>query len=331
MVSHSFYCEDVPFSVCFYSYYAITSITLGHVRPHKSHSHLTTLTLLLLLASGDISPNPGPLPSNIIPHTHHLSTSGCSRNAHALISIPLLPRTSPPLSCALWNARSVCNKLTSVHDLFISNSLNLLAITETWIQDSDTASPAALCHGGLHWTHSPRSGGQKGGGVGILLSPQSRFQILSSPPSLSLPSFESHCIRLFSPAPLRIAVIYRPPGPISRFLDDFSAWLPYFLSSEIPTIILGDFNIPPVAHGTDYPVPIPPSSDAMNNEESDTEGNDSDAGAMEYMNDPDSDIKKPHLVSQAKLGHPQMEVLKYIISEDNPVESPTEINLVNSN
>ncbi|KAM5145518.1 uncharacterized protein ACMZJ9_012859 [Mantella aurantiaca] len=222
----------------------ITFITLGHVRPHKSHSHLTTLTLLLLLASGDISPNPGPLPSNILPHTHHLSASGCSRNTHALISIPLLPRTSPPLSCALWNARSICNKLTSVHDLFISNSLNLLAITETWIQDSDTASSAALCHGGLHWTHSPRSSGQKGGGVGILLSPQSRFQILPSPPSLSLPSFESHCIRLFSPAPLRIAVIYRPPGPISRFLDDFSAWLPYFLSSEIPTIILGDFNIP---------------------------------------------------------------------------------------
>ncbi|KAM5152710.1 uncharacterized protein ACMZJ9_010837 [Mantella aurantiaca] len=235
----------LPNQSYYYSLHAdITFITLGHVRPHKSHSHLTTLTLLLLLASGDISPNPGPLPSNILPHTHHLSASGCSRNTHALISIPLLPRTSLPLSCALWNARSVCNKLTSVHDLFISNSLNLLAITETWIQDSDTASSAALCHGGLHWTHSPRSSGQKGGGVGILLSPQSRFQILPSPPSLSLPSFESHCIRLFSPAPLRIAVIYRPPGPISRFLDDFSVWLPYFLSSEIPTIILGDFNIP---------------------------------------------------------------------------------------
>ena len=30
------------------------------------------------------------------------------------------------------------------------------------------------------------------------------------------------------------------------------------------------------------PVPIPPSSDAMNNEESDTEDNDSDAGVIEY-------------------------------------------------
>lgn len=39
-------------------------------------------------------------------------------------------------------------------------------------------------------------------------------------------------------------VIYQPPGLMSRFFDDFSAWLPYFLSSVIPTIILGDFNIP---------------------------------------------------------------------------------------
>ena len=39
----------------------------------------------------------------------------------------------------------------------------------------------------------------------------------------------------------------------------------------------------------------------MNNEESDTEDNDSDAGVMEYTYDSDSDIKKPHLISQAEL------------------------------
>ncbi|PSN52139.1 hypothetical protein C0J52_06463 [Blattella germanica] len=59
----------------------------------------------------------------------------------------------------------------------------------------------------------------------------------------------------------------------------------------------------PVLHGTDYPVPIPPSSDAMNNEESDTEDNDSDSGAMEYTNDTDSGIKKAtlNLISQVDL------------------------------
>lgn len=80
--------------------------------------------------------------------------------------------------------------------------------------------------------------------MGIILAPCSTYQVLHPPPSLTLSSFEAHCIRLFSPISLRIAVIYRPPGPVSAFLDDFSAWLPYFLSAEIPTIILGDFNIP---------------------------------------------------------------------------------------
>jgi hypothetical protein len=57
----------------------------------------------------------------------------------------------------------------------------------------------------------------------------------------------------------------------------------------------------PVVHDTDYSVPIPPSSDAMNNEESDAEDNDSDTGVMEYTYDPESDIKKQYLISQAEL------------------------------
>ena len=58
----------------------------------------------------------------------------------------------------------------------------------------------------------------------------------------------------------------------------------------------------PVVHGIDLPVPIPPLSDAINDKESDKENNnDSDAGAMEYTYDSDSDIKKPHLISQVEL------------------------------
>ena len=55
-----------------------------------------------------------------------------------------------------------------------------------------------------------------------------------------------------------------------------------------------------VVHDTDHPVPIPPSSDAMNNEENYNK-NDSDAGVVEYTYDPNSDIKKPHLISQDEL------------------------------
>ncbi|CAJ0931603.1 unnamed protein product [Ranitomeya imitator] len=190
------------------------------------------------ISSGDISPNPGP-PStnlNLYPTSH--------RNLNNLTNINCTPSSPPSFNCALWNPRSVCNKLPFLHNYFLKNSLNLLALTETWIQDSDTVSPAAITHGGLQFSHSPRPTNRPGGGVGILLSPQCTFQVIPSVPSLSFPSFEVHTIRLFRPLSLRVAVIYWPPGSPTRFLDHFSAWLPHFMSSELPTLILGDFNIP---------------------------------------------------------------------------------------
>ncbi|KAM4722821.1 uncharacterized protein WCC33_008989 [Rhinophrynus dorsalis] len=215
--------------------------------PHcfKYHSHLMSLSLLLLLAAGDISPNPGP-PSILSWTTEPTHT----RNTHNLITVPRHLTSSPPFCFGLWNARSVCNKLTAVHDLFISHSLNLLAITETWLTSSDTASTAALSYGGLQFTHTPRPGNRQGGGVGILLPPNHIFQVLPTVPSLSFPTFEAHTLRLFSPLPLRVAVIYRPPGPTAQFLDHFTSWLPHFMSSDVPTLIMGDFNIPIDNHNT---------------------------------------------------------------------------------
>uniref|UniRef100_A0A8C5PJR1 Endonuclease/exonuclease/phosphatase domain-containing protein n=1 Tax=Leptobrachium leishanense TaxID=445787 RepID=A0A8C5PJR1_9ANUR len=208
---------------------------------HKSHSHLLFLTLLLLLYAGDISPNPGPTTHPILP-SHPISIAHKSPPCKPSNLIPIIPQRLSSFSCALWNARSVCNKLTAVHDLFLSNSFNLLALTETWLSPSDTASVAALSHGGLHLSHTPRPGERNGGGVGILLSPTCTYQHLPPPPSVS--SFETHCIRLFSPLALRVAVIYRPPGPTSQFFDHFATWLSHFLSSNLPCLILRDFNIP---------------------------------------------------------------------------------------
>ncbi|XP_063791251.1 uncharacterized protein LOC134945731 isoform X1 [Pseudophryne corroboree] len=158
--------------------------------------------------------------------------------------IHISPTNSYPLSCALWNARSICNKLAPTHDLFISNSLHLLAITETWITPYDTTSPAALSAGGLTFSHTPRPGGRHGGGVGILLPSSYTYQLIPPEPSLTFSTFEVHAIRLYQPTNLRVAVVYRPPGISSKFLDIFASWLPHFLSSDIPSIILGDFNIP---------------------------------------------------------------------------------------
>ncbi|KAM4652246.1 LOW QUALITY PROTEIN: uncharacterized protein O3C94_014610 [Discoglossus pictus] len=208
----------------------------------KSHSHILSLSLLLLLAAGDISPNPGPslISTCFLPRSTPRAEN--TRKTQNLIPITCHKPSTLPFSCALWNARSICNKLTFTHDLFTTNSLNLLALTETWLSSSDTASPAALSHGGFHLSHTPRPGNKQGGGVGVLLSSRCTFHLIPPVPSLQF-SYEAHTIRLFSPISLRVAVIYRPPGTSSQFLDHFSAWLPHFLSSNIPTLILGDFNI----------------------------------------------------------------------------------------
>ncbi|KAM4663471.1 uncharacterized protein O3C94_011720 [Discoglossus pictus] len=220
---------------------AVTARTKKH---HcKSHSHILSLSLLLLLAAGDISPNPGPSLISTCFQPRSTPRAENTRKTQHLIPITCHKPSTLPFSCALWNARSICNKLTFTHDLFTTNSLNLLALTETWLSSSDTASPAALSHGGFHLSHTPRPGNKQGGGVGVLLSSRCTFHLIPPVPSLQFSSFEAHTIRLFSPISLCVAVIYRPPGTSSQFLDHFSAWLPHFLSSNIPTLILGDFNI----------------------------------------------------------------------------------------
>ncbi|KAM4038429.1 uncharacterized protein ACNLHF_016755, partial [Anomaloglossus baeobatrachus] len=211
--------------------------------------HLLSLSLLLLTA-GDIAPNPGP-PWMVHPSlspTHHSPHNSNYRNLSNIKTIPLSPTPPPPLSGALWNARSVCNKLHIIHDLFTSSNLSFLGITETWLTPSNSASPAALCYGGLHFSHTPRPGNRQGGGVGLLLSNNCSFNPIPPLPSLDLPSFEVHSVRLYSPSNLQVAVIYRPPGATTAFLDHLSAWLLHFLSADIPTIIMGDFNIPTDTH-----------------------------------------------------------------------------------
>ncbi|XP_073417739.1 uncharacterized protein [Dendrobates tinctorius] len=207
-------------------------------RSYKSSHHLLFLFFLLLIVAGDISPNPGP-PSTSI----RFSPPAAYSNPANLINIQCMP--SPlTFQCALWNARSVCNKLTYIHDLFLSNSLNLLAITETWIHHSDTTAAAALSFGGLKFSHTPRPENRQGGGVGLLLSSQCAFQVIPPVPSLTFLSFEVHAVRLFKPFSLPVAVVYRPPGSSRQFLDHFTTWLTHFLSCDIPTLIMGDFNIP---------------------------------------------------------------------------------------
>ena len=74
---------------------------------------------------------------------------------------------------------------------------------------------------------------------GLLISPR---------PKISFSSFESLILSFSHPKwksqkPLVFVVVYRPPGPYSEFLSEFSEFLSQLVLSTDKVIVVGDFNI----------------------------------------------------------------------------------------
>ena len=67
----------------------------------------------------------------------------------------------------LLNARSVCNKADFIIDYVTDHDIDVLCITETWLQSDNTASVSAITPRDYLFEHVARSN-QRGGGVGVL-------------------------------------------------------------------------------------------------------------------------------------------------------------------
>ena len=159
---------------------------LPHLRKLRFRRHCHFLFFLLLLLSGDIELNPGPIV------------------------------TSSSLSLAHLNTRSVSsvtesqNKPTLLHDFISDNSIDILSLTETWlppdtlqsIYNSITPPNYFL----LYQSHPEGRGG------GIALLYRSYLKITKMPLPL-FSSFEALCVRLtISSFSYTILTVYRSPS-----------------------------------------------------------------------------------------------------------------------
>lgn len=78
-------------------------------------------------------------------------------------------KTSNRIKCGLINIQSVSNKTFDLYELIEDHDLDILALTETWLSECDTAKIREMTPAGTHrFLHVPR--GTRGGGVGIFLS-----------------------------------------------------------------------------------------------------------------------------------------------------------------
>ncbi len=161
------------------------------------------------------------------------------RNPNNLRTLPMSTNTVLSFSIGLWNCQSAVNKSDLITSITSHSRLNLMALTETWIKPEDNATPGALSNN-FSFSHTPRLTG-RGGGTGLLISNNWKFTPLSSSSINS--SFESHSVTITYPLKIHFVVVYRPPGPLVNFVEEFDLLLSTFPEDGTPLVILGDFNI----------------------------------------------------------------------------------------
>ena len=91
-------------------------------------------------------------------------------NLHSLNRVSQVPnlRFCKKFTLCLLNARSVCNNTLVIKDFVVDHTVDLLGITETWLNlKGDEVTIGELCPSGYHFVHTPRPAGT-GGGVGLL-------------------------------------------------------------------------------------------------------------------------------------------------------------------
>ena len=146
------------------------------------------------------------------------------------------------------NAISLNNKSLNILETVLDHKLDILLITETWINDEKSDVLGNLNSNGYTFKNYPRED-HKGGGIGLLLSDHQQINNLSHDNlssfqdlTCTIGSFQHNCtITLFG-------CYHPPPSKINTasdavFIDQFSILLEDILPAAGNLIILGDMNI----------------------------------------------------------------------------------------
>lgn len=151
---------------------------------------------------------------------------------------PAANLTEASTKCALVNARSVMNKSFILRDFFITHSLDLLFITESWINLGESAVFSELLPPDCTFINTPRTTG-RGGGIATIL----KNSLHCKPLAMTFTSFELSCFELGVWNPVLCAVIYRPPKHNQYFIKDFSDFIAGVRTNYDKILIVGDFNV----------------------------------------------------------------------------------------
>ena len=224
-------------------------------RPCAYYSNTTATFHCLLVGDLVFKLNPGPVDnsteSTLCSHgVRKTLRSSQSRNSSNLIVVnrlPLVRNLKLSLSFCLMNTRSVRNKSADIHDFVCEYKVDLLAITETWLNANDDAVRVELCPTGYKFCDHPRTG-RSGGGTALLYRDSLHVVKISAGEKESF-EFSEWIVQQRSSHNLRVVILYRPPYsdehrvPTSTFFSELSDYLESIVLCQEKLLISGDFNI----------------------------------------------------------------------------------------
>ena len=188
---------------------------------------------ILLFLSGDIQLNRG-----LISLNQYVSSP---LDVYEPFSTP----TAPKLRIATLNSRSVLNKSAIINNHILENKIDILCITETWINDGQFTNSLlssllppyyilSLYYGRPHTSRC--------GGVAIINQKSVHHTFVST---LVFSTFEYiGSIITSKNNSFKLFVVYRPPSSsMFTFFTEFESLLEFHISSKVDLLIVGDFNI----------------------------------------------------------------------------------------
>ena len=147
------------------------------------------------------------------------------------------------IKCGMINIQSVGNKTIKIKNLINELELDVLLLSETWLQGniSDSSKIKELKPGTHNFYHIPRIT-KGGGGVGAVISKSFSSIIIRN--ELLFESFEYINLELKRKNKiLEVILLYRPPNSSKRkFLEEFSSFLETVTDLR-NTVVCGDFNL----------------------------------------------------------------------------------------
>ncbi len=149
------------------------------------------------------------------------------------------------LNARLWNARSLRHKTLIISDYIIEEGVDIMFITETWLNINDTVVIGELLPPGYDFFNFPRESDEHGG-IGCIYKENMNLQSVNA--KFNVSTFEYACV-VDPTSGIQYIAVYRPPPSAENgflpatFLREFEDLMGEVALMPRKIIIVGDFNV----------------------------------------------------------------------------------------